>query len=494
MKRLDCLALLHWEQDASLHFTKVEASDLVWGSIGQTLVGNSWTQLSAANHHGDEWAFYRSLLDEREPFFNLELKMVRANEQYVWLSLSGVPVYDANGDFVGYRGVGRDVTQHKKADAAIESLALHDQLTGLANRRLLLERLAFAQRSGTRSQEIGALIYVDIDKFKLFNEAVGHALADVLLKEVGACLKDSVRDCDTVARLGGDVFVILAPNLGSDSGKAYQNVQKVVDKVLVALDLPFTPAIYIALTVSVHAPQFSCCMGICLFQGMDAPVEDTMNRAELALALAKRDGRKRVRYFDPQVEAQVNHRAQMEKDLHVALSTDQFRLFYQPIVDLQKNVIGYEALVRWQHHTLGLLTPGVFIDVAEQSGLIVPMGEWILSTACKQLKSFQADPTTSPLAIAVNLSARQLAQADIVDVITRIVATSGAPTNRLKLEITESMLLSDIDITAQKIRALSASAASLERVFRWLPSVNRVSLARPGGPSQPLEGSQHNLC
>jgi EAL domain-containing protein (putative c-di-GMP-specific phosphodiesterase class I) len=223
-----------------------------------------------------------------------------------------------------------------------------------------------------------------------------------------------------------------------------------------ALELPLTPSLDIALTVSVHAPQFSCSMGICLFQGTDTQVEDIMMRAEMALRLAKQDGRKRVRYFDPQVEAQVNHRAQMEKDLHFALSTDQFRLYYQPIVDLGKNVIGYEALVRWQHHVLGLLAPGVFIEVAEQSGLIVPIGEWILATACDQLLAFQSDPTKRHFTIAVNLSARQLAQTDIVDVIARIVSTSGAPANRLKLEITESMLLSNIEITAAKIKALSA--------------------------------------
>jgi diguanylate cyclase (GGDEF)-like protein len=369
--------------------------------------------------------------------------------------MSGVPVHDASGNFVGYRGVGRDITQTKTADETIAKLFLNDQLTGLGNRRLLLERLTFARISGSRSQEIGALIYVDIDQFKVFNEVVGHDLADILLKEVGVRLGDCVRDCDTVARLGGDVFVILVTNLGCDPGHAYQNLQRVVNKLATALDLPFTPSLDIALTVSAHAPKFSCSMGVCLFQGTDTQVEDIMKRAESALRQAKQDGRKRIRYFDPVVEAQVNHRTQMEADLHFALTTDQFRLFYQPIVDLAKNTIGYEALVRWQHHTLGLLAPGVFIDVAEQSGLIVSIGEWILSEACDQLLVFQSDPLKQHLTIAVNLSARQLAQADIVEVITRIVTTSGAPANRLKLEITESMLLTNIDTTAAKIKALS---------------------------------------
>jgi diguanylate cyclase (GGDEF)-like protein len=295
---------------------------------------------------------------------------------------------------------------------------------------------------------------VYIDQFKVFNDVVGHDLADTLLVEVGTRLVGCVRDCDTVTRLGGDVFVILVTNLGSDSGRAYQNLQKVVNKVATVLELPFPPSLDIALSATAHSPHFSCSMGVCLFQGVDTQIEDIMKRAELALLQAKQDGRKRVRYFDAQVEEQVNHRAEMEADLHVALRTGQFRLFYQPIVGMAKNVIGYEALVRWQHHTLGLLAPGVFIDVAEQSGLIVPLGEWILATACAQLLEFQSDPEKRHLTIAVNLSARQLVQADIVDVVTRILVDSGAPAYRLKLEITESMLLNDIDTTAQKIKAL----------------------------------------
>ena len=419
------------------------------------MVGKTWSHFEAANANSDDWLLHLELLNEREPFFNVELKMVQADQGYLWVSMSGVPVFDTNGNFVGYRGVCRDITEIKSSDETIARLTLNDQLTGQGNRRLLLERLAFARISATRSQEMGALIYVDIDHFKLFNEVVGHDTADILLKEVGARLGECVRDCDTVARLGGDVFVILVTNLGSDPDDAYQNLQRVVSKVASSLESPFTSSLDIALTVSAHAPQFSCSMGVCLFQGTDTQIEDIMKRAELALRHAKQDGRKRVRYFDPQVEALVIHRTRMEADLHFALTTDQFRLFYQPIVDMAKNTIGYEALVRWQHHSLGLVGPGVFIDIAEQSGLIVPIGEWILSTACTQLVAFQSDPTKRHLTIAVNLSARQLAQADIVEVITRTLSASGAPADRLKLEITESMLLKDIEVTAEKIRALS---------------------------------------
>ena len=425
MKRLDRLAPWHWEQDASLHFSRVESVDAARDVLGQFMVGKTWTHFESTNAASDDWLMYLNLLEAHEPFFNFELKVEWADKDYAWLSMSGVPVYDAVGHFLGYRGVGRDITQVKIADETIQRLNLHDQLTGLGNRRLLLERLAFARISGVRSQEMGALIYVDVDQFKVFNAVVGHELADVLLKEVGSRLNDCVRDCDTVARLGGDVFVILVTNLGSDAGHAYQNLQRVVSKLTTVLELPFSHALEAALAVSAHAPQFSCSMGVCVFQGTDTQIENIMKRAELALVQAKQDGRKRVRYFDPEVEAQVNRRSQMEADLHFALSSGQFRLHYQPIVDLTRNTIGYEALVRWQHHSLGLIAPGVFIDVAEQSGLIVPMGEWILAAACAQLLAFQSDPDKRHLTIAVNLSARQLAQADIVEVVTRILSASG---------------------------------------------------------------------
>jgi len=455
MKRLDRLAPWHWEQDASLHFSVVESVDAARDVLGQFMIGKTWSHFESANATSDSWGMYLDLIHAREPFFNFEIKIAWPEKEYAWLSMSGVPLYDSSGGFTGYRGVGRDITQIKIADETIAKLTLNDQLTGLGNRRLLLERLAFARISGARSQEVGALIYVDIDHFKLFNAMMGHELADILLKEVGTRLDDSVRNCDTVARLGGDVFVILVTNLGSNSDRAYQNLQRVVSKLTAALELPFPHSVDMASSVFAQAPQFSCSMGVCVFKGTDTQVETIMERAELALRQAKQDGRKRVRYFDPEIEAQVNRRTQMETELQSALSSGQFRLHYQPIVDLSRKTIGYEALVRWQHPTLGLLAPGVFIDVAEQSGLIVSIGEWILSTACTQLLDFQSDPEKRHLTIAVNLSARQLAQADIVDVITRMVTTSGAPADRLKLEITESMLLNDIDVTAAKIKALN---------------------------------------
>jgi len=284
---------------------------------------------------------------------------------------------------------------------------------------------------------------------------VGHDLADVLLVEVGGRLSKCMRDCDTVARLGGDIFVVLATDLGDSAEKASQHVQRITHKITTALATHFTPSMDIALTVSPMAPRFSASLGISLFQGTDTAVEDIMKRAESALRQAKHAGRGVIRYFDPQVDARINHRVQVEQDLHIAIASDQLRLYYQPIVGLSRNVLGYEALIRWQHPTDGILTPAAFIDIAEETGLIVPMGEWVIQSACEQLVAFQSDPSTWDLTVAVNLSTCQLAQPNIAEVIARIVKATGAPSDRLKLEITESMLLTDIDKTIEKMAALA---------------------------------------
>jgi diguanylate cyclase (GGDEF)-like protein len=383
-----------------------------------------------------------------EPFFNLELELDQGDDPALWVMLSGVPVFDAAGGFRGYRGVGRDISLHKTAESLIASLSLTDPLTGLCNRRLLLERLHTARLASARSQECGALVFVDIDNFKGLNHALGHDQADALLVELGQRLSTCMREYDTVARLGADVFVVLATALGQGSEAASINIQTITRKVSAALALPYmTPT---------REVRFTCSLGICQFQGSEASAEDIFKRAELALRQAKQEGRHITRYFDPVIEAQATHRSQIERALGLAITAEQLRLYYQPIVDLQRRVIGYEALLRWEHPELGLVGPEQFIAVAEQTGLIVPMGEWVIARACQQLARFSADPEREHYTIAVNLSARQLAQPDLVDSITRILRNSGAPAKRLKLEITESMLLTDIGNTKEKLHALTS--------------------------------------
>jgi diguanylate cyclase (GGDEF)-like protein len=436
-----------WQQDASLRFLPLAGDPGVAALVGAALDGKHWSDIPALNMGRADWQKHQHLLHAHEPFFNLELELQHNQEQRLWISLSGVPVLDAAGSLRGYRGVGRDISRHKMAEATIASLALNDQLTGLANRRLLLERLHSARLSSTRSLENGALVFIDIDNFKGQNHALGHAQADQLLIEVGARLLACMREYDTVARLGADVFVVLATAMGQGTELAAQNAQTVVKKIACALEQP--------ISTGGREARFTCSMGIGLFHGAEASVEEIFKRAEMALRQAKQDGRHVTRYFDPVIEAQVNHRVQIERALALALSANQLRLHYQPIVDAQRQVLGYEALVRWLHPQLGLVGPDLFIAVAEQTGLIVPMGEWVIGMACAQLVAFQQHPQRAQQTIAVNLSARQLAQPELVDSIKRMLQSSGAPANRLKLEITESMLLTDIDTTREKLQELT---------------------------------------
>ena len=447
MMRLDPTAQWHWEQDASLRFLPVAADPGVADFVCGTFAGKRWAELPAQNMARADWHKHLNLLYAHEPFFNLELELPGSADTPLWISLSGVPVFDAAGGFRGYRGVGRDISLHKTAEATIASLALNDQLTGLANRRLLLERLHSARLASARSLESGALLFVDIDNFKGMNQALGHAMADQLLKEVGNRLLTCMREYDTVARLDADVFVVLATALGQGNDLPSQNVQTIVKKMSAALAPPFKPAD--------REIAFTTSLGICLFNGSDDAAQDIFTRAESALRQAKHDGRQVARYFDPVIEAQVKHRSQIEQALGLALERAQLRLFYQPIVDMQRQVIGYEALLRWMHPEQGLVGPDVFIAVAEQSGLIVPMGEWVLAMACRQLVVFRDQGTQALHSIAVNLSARQLAQPELVGSIKRILQDSGAPANRLKLEITESMLLTDIEHTIEKLHELT---------------------------------------
>lgn len=417
-------------------------------------MGKVWSELRPEIDEHSNWTEHFDLVNRHEPFFNFEIQLRQNNGKVIYLSLSGIPMNDSDGKFRGYQGVGHDITEQRNAEATIENLTLIDQLTGLSNRRHLIDRLNVSRFCSFQSGEFSALIHVDIDRFKTFNESGGHDLADVLLVEVGKRISTCLRGRDTVARVGGDVFVVLATNLGKHSEKAAAGVQRVSQKINAALASPFTPNLDIALTVSPLAPRFSACMGICLFQGTEIAVEDVFLRSESALRKAKQTGLGSVCYFDPTEYALIHQRSQVEKELRIAIELNQLLVYYQPIVGLRGNIVGYEALVRWLHPVDGILSPGSFIDIAEETGLIVPMGEWVLGTVCKQLLAFQRNASTRNLTISVNLSARQLAQDNISDVLAHIVQTSGAPPNQLKLEITESMLLTNIERTIEKMTTL----------------------------------------
>ncbi len=342
-----------------------------------------------------------------------------------------------------------DITERKAAQQQVQQLAFSDPLTGLPNRRLFLNRLQQALAAAQRHQRQGALVFVDLDNFKSLNETLGQELGDQLLRHVAAQLGACVRDGDTVARLGGDEFVMLLEDLGGSSQEAATHAEAISEKALQALRQRHQLG-----TFQHHG---SASIGITLFGNPQEISVDPLIQAEMAMYQAKSAGRNMLRFYDPQMQTAANHRAALEAALHEALAKEQFCLHYQGQVDETGRFIGAEALLRWLEPSRGLVPPAEFIALAEETGLILPIGAWVLQSACNELARWSRQPGLAHLTLAVNVSARQFRQADFVDQVLRALERSGAPADRLKLELTESLLVSEVDAVIAKMHALKQS-------------------------------------
>ena len=344
-----------------------------------------------------------------------------------------------------------DITEDKEAEAEIHRLAYYDALTNLPNRRLLQDRLGQAVAATARSGLFGALFFIDLDNFKTLNDTRGHDVGDLLLIAVAQRLRAVVRECDTVARQGGDEFVVLMEDLGASPQEAVALAGHLGEKLRAAFDPPFT----------LKGDEYRCqlSIGVGLFHAGDT-VEELFKHADLALYQAKNAGRNLLRFFDPAMQAELVQRSALEAELRKALKRRQLRLFYQPQVDAEGYPIGVEALLRWQHPQRGLVPPDEFIALAEETGLILPIGLWVLETACAQLAVWAADATTRKLRIAVNVSARQFRQADFVAQVQQVLVASGAAASRLKLELTESVVLDDVANSIEKMTAIKQLGVS----------------------------------
>ena len=357
-----------------------------------------------------------------------------------------------------------DITDRKRAEAEIQNLAFFDPLTHLPNRRLLLDRLQQALAGSARSQRKGALLFIDLDNFKALNDTYGHALGDVLLQQAAQRLSDCIRQGDTVARLGGDEFVVMLKDLSADPTEATDQVASVGAKVLNALKLPYQLG-----GVQHHS---SASVGITLFgageegeesdarggSGNSGPnsVDALFKRADLALYQAKATGRNTLRFFEPAMQAAVDAQAELEADLRQGLQDGQFVLYYQAQVNAQGQLTGAEVLARWLHPKRGMVPPVQFIGLAEDTGLILPLGHWVLETACQQLAAWAGRRETQHLTLSVNVSVRQFHQPGFVQEVLEVIRTTGASANRLKIELTESLLVDDVDDIIAKMDALKA--------------------------------------
>ncbi len=352
------------------------------------------------------------------------------------------------GEVINYVATFSDITARKATEDEIRQLAFYDPLTRLPNRRLLQDRLKQALVASNRSRRFGALMFIDLDNFKLLNDTLGHHFGDMLLEQVSQRLREAVREVDTVARLGGDEFVVMLEDISATDHDAAAYTELVGKKILAALALPYA--------LGKNSYRNSCSIGIAMFCDRYETIDELLKRADLAMYEAKAAGRNALRFFDPAMQAMVSAVARMDADLHAALAGQQFVLYYQPQVDGAGNPLGAEALIRWKHPLLGFVSPVEFIGAAESNGLILPIGHWVLQAACLQLAQWARNPSLQHLTIAVNVSAKQFRQADFVRDVQAVLAQTGADPYKLKLELTESLLVSNVEDVIQKMTALKA--------------------------------------
>lgn len=346
------------------------------------------------------------------------------------------------------RTLGIAIERHQ-SEERIEQLAFYDPMTHLPNRQLLLDRLGQRLAASARSRQHEAVLFIDLDNFKMLNDTHGHDVGDLLLIEAARRIVSCVRETDTVSRLGGDEFVVIVENLDEDAGQAAAQVRIVCDKIVAAFRQPFLLKGY------VHHTTPS--IGITLFNGsMHTSVEELLRRADLAMYRAKDSGRNCYRFFDQKMQMLVSERVQLEEDMRAAIVAQQFELLYQPQVDRQCGIIGAEALLRWRHPTHGVVLPEQFITQAEESGLILSIGRWVIESACRQLVRWASDPSTESLTLSINISARQCLQPDFVEEVLGILEATGANPQRLMLELTESVLVDNVDEIIMRMNALKA--------------------------------------
>lgn len=342
----------------------------------------------------------------------------------------------------------RDITQRKESEERINKLAFFDPLTQLPNRRLLQDRLERAIVTSQRQGTLGALLFIDLDDFKTLNDNRGHHIGDLLLIAVAERLRQAVRTQDTVARLGGDEFLVVFEGLDAEHDKAARQVQQIAEKILTSLNCAYR----------LEGQEYfnSPSIGICVFGDGQVQIEELLKQADQAMYHAKAAGRNTLRFFDPEMQALTAQRFALQNEIREAIQQKQFQLYYQPQINQFGKVVGAEALIRWIHPQRGMIAPLEFIPIAEESGLILPMGNWILGAACAQLVDWSKSPQTADIVLSINVSARQFQHPQFVEQLLAVIEQTGAAPQKLKLELTESMLVANQQDIITKMDALKS--------------------------------------
>ena len=441
---------MFWEQDEQYRFTSLSGVDA--GKVTQTrvdlILGKKRWEQDYTNMSADDWAKHIAILDAHQPFRDLELSRPDESGKTVWITISGEPVFDSSGAFKGYRGVGKEISERKQDEERIQFLANHDALTSLPNRTMFSDVLNLAIQSARRYHRSFAVLFIDLDRFKIINDTMGHDAGDKLLKEMGVRLSETVRSSDVVARLGGDEFVVLVQEVSEA-----KQVDAVARKILSALVEP--------IVMQSQECRVTASIGICMYP-TDAQDEKTlMKNADIAMYRAKEDGKNTYKFYSEETNVHSFERMALETSLRRALERNEFFLHYQAKLDLHtERITGVEALVRWQHPELGMVPPMQFIPLAEETGLIVPIGKWVLNTACAQNVAWQR-AGLPPLCVAVNLSARQFADENLLEDIGAALKTTGLRPELLELELTESMVIQNTERAGRILVAIKKMGVRL---------------------------------
>jgi len=437
-----------WEQDDQYRTIYIDGKiEEKSGVTPESRLGKCHWDFPTPNLTEEDWANHRAQLDRREPFRDLELRMPDALDGQRWVSLSGQPVFDIDGNFRGYRGIGRDITARKNNEERIRYLATHDALTSLPNRSLFSEFLQRTIQSARRYDRSFAVVFIDLDRFKMINDTLGHDAGDTLLKVISIRLTECLRTSDVVARLGGDEFVVLLQEVEEsiDASSAANKILSAVIKPVMLMD---------------QECRITASVGICMFTGVEDE-QTLMKNADIAMYRAKEDGKNNYRFYSDDIKSQSLERMILETSLRRAVEFKQFFLHYQAQVDVNSGAItGVEALVRWNHPELGVVQPLQFIPLAEETGLIVAIGRWVLNEACLQNVRWQKEGLP-PTCMAVNLSARQFVDDSLLADIANALEESGMDPKLLELELTESMVIHNFELATELLLSIKKMGVRL---------------------------------
>jgi diguanylate cyclase (GGDEF)-like protein/PAS domain S-box-containing protein len=432
--------------DAENKILKVNrAFTKITGYTDEEVVGKSPSMLASGRHDAAFFAEMWGSLNKTGRWTGEVWNRRKSGDVYPE-NLTITAVKGEKGIITNYVATFTDISMMKAAAEEIQQLAFFDSLTQLPNRRLLMDRLKHAIAAGARSGRQGAVLFLDLDHFKVLNDSLGHDIGDLLLQQVAERLTACVREGDTVARLGGDEYVVVLEDLSEQDLEAAAQTETIANKILASLNQPYQ--------LDAHEHHITPSIGIAVFKNHHSTIEELLKQADIAMYQAKKAGRNTLRFFNPQMQISITARVALERELRKALDNKQLHLYYQIQVDNSGHALGAEALIRWIHPERGLVSPAQFIPLAEETGLILPIGNWVLNTACAQIKAWHKNAHTRDLTLSINVSAKQFRQPDFVAQVRAAIERHSIDPMQLKIELTESLLLENVEDTIASMTAL----------------------------------------